>query len=318
MIPAVHPSRRAGGQQGEFNGTTFDDTAATPIQNGGPPFFGSFKPQQSLVTALLNIGSAGTYQLQIKNNSSTNSGTLTSWSLTLQRRCQAPAWASRSPTRRQASFRIFTMDPTNPLVQQHLDGRRPGRRHQQPAATAGRPSARWRSTRPTPRATPSTSPAASGGIWKTTNFLTTTRRPDLHPADRLRPDLRHQHRLDRRLRPQQRPEPVDHHRRHRRRLRATVQQHQPRGVGFLRSMDGGATWTLLDSLDQRRRRAATRCPIASPQRDHMFVGSTIVQGRRRPQAHRARQRHHLRGRRRPRAAGRRHLAEPRQRPHLDS
>ena len=32
---------------------------------------------------------------------------------------------------------------------------------------------------------------ASGGIWKTTNFLTTDPRgPDLHPADRLRPDLR--------------------------------------------------------------------------------------------------------------------------------
>ena len=104
-----------------------------------------------------------------------------------------------------------------------------------------------------------------------------TQRPDLHPADRLRPDLRDQHRRHRRLRPEQRP--------------ATSRSSSPpparatparTGVGVLRSMDGGATWTLLDStvnVDS----AGNTLPLNSPLRDHAFVGTRHVQDRRRPQ-----------------------------------
>src|SRR5205807_418900 len=33
------------GSKANFTNTTFDDAAATPIQNGGPPFFGTFNPR---------------------------------------------------------------------------------------------------------------------------------------------------------------------------------------------------------------------------------------------------------------------------------
>src|SRR5207249_23585 len=45
------------------------------------------------------------------------------------------------------------------------------------------------------------------------------------------------------------------------------------GVGFLRSMDGGATWTLLDStvnVDTSR----NPLPITDTRRDHKFFGTT--------------------------------------------
>ncbi len=41
-----------------------------------------------------------------------------------------------------------------------------------------------------------------------------------------------------------------------------------RGVGFLRSMDGGQTWTLLDSTDNTQPFAAA---AGAPQRDHLFA-----------------------------------------------
>ena len=94
--------------------------------------------------------------------------------------------------------------------------------------------------------------------------------PDLRPADRLRPDLRRSTSADRRLPPQQRPEPVDHLRRHRRRRRAGDPVAPSREPGRhpqprrrLPPLDGRrATWTLLDSTDNT-------LPFA--QRDHFFA-----------------------------------------------
>ena len=93
---------------------------------------------------------------------------------------------------------------------------------------------------------------ASGGVWKTTNFLTTSPNgPTWIPLTDFGPTYATQHRLDRRLRPEQRPAtsrsssppPA-------RAIRPTASAADTmRGVGFLRSMDGGATWTLLDSTN---------------------------------------------------------------------
>ncbi len=50
----------ATGTQANFTNTIFDDTADTFIQNGGPPFFGRFVPQQPLSSLNnLNVGGAG-------------------------------------------------------------------------------------------------------------------------------------------------------------------------------------------------------------------------------------------------------------------
>src|SRR6202011_4980595 len=102
-----------------FTNTIFDDTATTPIQNGSAPFFGRFNPQQSLLTVLGGAAVAGTYTLKIKNDSTTSgsTGTLNSWSITATKVATSDTGLGEPVADREsASFRIFTMAPTNPLA----------------------------------------------------------------------------------------------------------------------------------------------------------------------------------------------------------
>ena len=157
------------GNNQNFTSTVFDDNATTPITNGGPPFFGRFKPEQPLgvlnnSSSIKGPGGTGTglYTLEITNASTGTTGTLNSWSLTCSSRRPTTGLGEPVADQAQLSFRIFTMDPANPALQQHLDL---GRARRRSAAPARAESAASRSTRPTRRATPSTSPgpaAASG------------------------------------------------------------------------------------------------------------------------------------------------------------
>ena len=132
-------------------------------------------------------------------------------------------------------------------------------------------------------------------------------RPDLHPADRLRPDQRASTSAASpssaaTTTPTSRsssPPPA----------RATRAR---RGVGFLRSMDGGATWNLLDSTNNVDA-SGNLLPyqLAAPRPGVRRLHR--VQGRRRPQADPQRPGDHLR---RPERQQRRHLAERRHRQHL--
>jgi subtilisin-like proprotein convertase family protein len=106
------------GTQANFNGTIFDDAANTPIVNGGPPFFGRFRPQQPL--GVLNGASSirgpgntgnGVYRLQITNNGSVN-GNLTGWSIQLGKPVSGTGLGELVADRTPLDFRIFTMDPT--------------------------------------------------------------------------------------------------------------------------------------------------------------------------------------------------------------
>ena len=192
------------------------------------------------------------------------------------------------------------MDPTNPLASNTWTAVGPAVDRQRPASTPRSPAGS--AALAVDPSDPSGNTVYVGGASR--RHLEDDQlpdhqpdRPDLHPADRLRPDLRHEHRQHRRLRPQQRPQPVDHLRRHRRgrhRLRT--------GVGFLRSMDGGATWTLLDSTDNT-------LPFA--QRDHLFATTAARRAFKvvvDPTADAHRRGDRLRG---PQRRQRRHLAEPR-------
>ncbi len=76
----------AGTGQG-FSNTVFSDGAATPIANGGRPFFGTFTPNQPLNTAFAGDTAAGTYELTIISTNhpgKSGPGTLNSWSITYQ------------------------------------------------------------------------------------------------------------------------------------------------------------------------------------------------------------------------------------------
>ena len=65
--------------------TTFDDSAAVPISAGSPPFVGTFRPDQPLVTFNAKFGSAvnGTWRLRIFDDFTLDTGTLHCWSLFL-------------------------------------------------------------------------------------------------------------------------------------------------------------------------------------------------------------------------------------------
>jgi subtilisin-like proprotein convertase family protein len=73
-----------GGNGANFNGTTFDDSAANAISTGSAPFTGTFKPSQ-LLSALNNESAAGTWWLEITDSSGGGSGTLNGWSLDVTR-----------------------------------------------------------------------------------------------------------------------------------------------------------------------------------------------------------------------------------------
>ncbi len=71
-----------GGSGSGFTNTTLDDGGSTSIASGSAPFTGTFSPSTPLST-LIGHWAGGTWKLKIVNSLRHNSGTLTSWSLTL-------------------------------------------------------------------------------------------------------------------------------------------------------------------------------------------------------------------------------------------
>lgn len=71
-----------GGSGDNFTNTTFDDQATLSIQDGTPPFTGTFRPQGSL-SALEGESTLGDWTLSILDNANGDGGNLNSWSLEL-------------------------------------------------------------------------------------------------------------------------------------------------------------------------------------------------------------------------------------------
>src|SRR5207237_555633 len=90
-----------------------DDQAGGTIQQGGPPYFGRFKPQQPL-SQLDGKNAHGRYTLVIKNDG-TNPGQINSWSLTLKKPIPVSGLGEAVADQTSLSFRIFTMAGDNPL-----------------------------------------------------------------------------------------------------------------------------------------------------------------------------------------------------------
>src|SRR4029077_13305259 len=126
---------------------------------------------QSLNTGFQNKASAGVWTLQIVNTSNTNTGTLDGWTLTLYKTIAGTGLGELVADQDTASFRIFTMDPSNPLAQSEWTAVGPA------STNANGNSARIGGLALDP-SDPSGNTfyvaGASGGVWKTTNFLTSS------------------------------------------------------------------------------------------------------------------------------------------------
>ena len=271
----------ATGTKANFTNTVFSDNATTSILAGGAPFFGSFQPEQSggflqaLVTGHVGgaINSNGTWTLRIIDDKSDGIvGTLNSWSLTLTKNVTIDGLGEPVADQATVSFQILATAPTDAQSSTNWtavgptsinDGTSLNGYAGQVSSIAVDPS--------DPTGNTVYAAGASGGVWKTTNFLTTNPSgpnwiplTDFGPTDGLnigsiavfgRNDDPSQSII----------------------IAATgvgsatygIGGDTMQGVGFLRSEDGGQTWTLLDSTNNN-------LPYA--QQDHLFAETNATLG----------------------------------------
>jgi subtilisin-like proprotein convertase family protein len=169
---------------GKLYGTdsiTFSDTASVPITSGSAPFLGTFSPQEPL-SYLTGLLSGGTWTLQIKDNGA-NSGTLVSWSLKLTGALPDTGAGTEPGDDATVGFNIFNSGATS------SSGGTDAISHEvwiplMTSITAASSSSSTSASTPGPVSTIAVDPsdpsgntvyigAATGGVWKTTDFLTT-------------------------------------------------------------------------------------------------------------------------------------------------
>jgi subtilisin-like proprotein convertase family protein len=278
-----------GGTTPNFNNTIFDDTVNPPasIRNaGGNQFFGRFNPETPLGT-LAGISSAGTWKLEITNTGAIATGSLNRFALTFQKPVPSSGLGDPTADRQTVNFRIFNFAPTNPLANDTWTAVGPAgvtvRAGQQGGFAGPVSTLAYDPSDPT-RNTVYVG-AASGGIWKTSNFLTSDPAgPTYQPMTDFGPNFSLNVGSIAAFGRSSDPEQTI--------LFAGTgfaQATYPyagggpsypnyggpagRGVGLLRSFYGGKDWVLLDSsvnVDA----GGNPLPINSTARDHIFVGDT--------------------------------------------
>jgi subtilisin-like proprotein convertase family protein len=255
----------------DFTNTIFNDNATAPIENAtSAPFSGTFQPQEPL-SQVSGKAVVGTWRLIIANDgASSPAGTLNSWSLTFQKPNPASGIGEAVADQATVSFRIFTMDPTNPLSHSTWT----------PVGPAGIDGGFSSSTVTDMEVDPSDpsgnivyAATEGGGVWKTTDFLTTAASgPTWIPLTDFGPGLSINTGsialLSRNGNPNQ---TVIYAATGAATDSGAAGFGSTLGVGILRSLDGGSTWTLEDSttnVDANN----NPLPINSSLRDHKFVG----------------------------------------------
>jgi subtilisin-like proprotein convertase family protein len=172
----------SGTNTANFTNTLFDDNAGTPIQIGSAPFFATFTPQKSLASTFAGMNAKGTWTLVIQNTSTTKgTGTFNGWSLTFQKPLSTTGLGEPGSDDASASFRIFRLAQNDPLSSQSWTAVGPGAIGSGAGGGSGESSASGASGRVSGLAIDPSDPSgntvyaagASGGVWKTTNFLTT-------------------------------------------------------------------------------------------------------------------------------------------------
>ncbi len=258
-----------------FTNTVFSDSATggpgsptNPIQGGQAPFTGTYNPQEPLST-LVGKASAGTYLLVITSRSTINGHqtALVNWSLTLTRPVPITGLGELVADQSTVNLRLFSLAKGNPVASKTWTAVGPaGIGSVDPITGQATPSTH--SSRIAGIAVDPSDPSgntayvagASGGVWKTTNFLTTapggpTYVPLTDTAPTFGLNIGNIAIFPRNNDTQQ---SIIF-------LVTGEGDTTSQGVGFLRSMDGGNTWTLLDSTNNN---------LPFDQRDHKFVNTT--------------------------------------------
>ena len=282
------PGTQGQPNQTGFAGTVFDDRATTSITAARPPFSpaaGAFNPQEPFGRLVERpegpVSAKGTWRVRI-TNAGTRTGVLQNFTLTLPFVVSGTGLGEEVADRTTVGFRIFTQDPSNPLSRQQWTPVGPASQntHENPGGlNTGRVTAL--AVDPSdPSGNTVYAGGASGGIWKTANFLTTDARgPDWMPLTDLAPSFglnigsiavfgRNNDTNQSVI------------------IAATgegdslgqVRQAGGRtvvaspGIGFLLSEDGGKSWRVLDST-RNVDAGGNFLPLTSSQRDGRFRGT---------------------------------------------
>ena len=253
-----------------FTNTIFDDNATTPIQSGQAPFFATFNPQMPL-TAFQGLDAKGTWTLVISNATSGSGsvGKFNGWSLSFQKPLPTTGLGEQGSDNTSDSFSIFTLGQTDGLSSEQWTAVGPAAitgASGQVSAIAVDPSDASGNT--------VYAAGASGGIWKTTNFLTTDPSgPTYIPLTDFGPtsgiNISSIAIFPRNNDPNQSIIIAG--------TGSTTggEGHTAApGVGFLMSSDGGTTWNLIDSTSSFDSKG-NFLPIDSTSRDRVFVGMTV-------------------------------------------
>ena len=164
----------AGSSTANFSGTTLSDVASTSIDKAGAPFFGTFLPEGAFGNLFsAGLTSNGTWTLVIQNGGNFT-GTLTNYSLTFQKPVSATGLAEFPADQTTTNFQIFNLAATNALANSTWTAVGPAG-ITTTATGKGTLAGAVSSMVVDPSDTTGNTVyvgTASGGIWKTTNFLT--------------------------------------------------------------------------------------------------------------------------------------------------
>ncbi|MEZ6142256.1 MAG: proprotein convertase P-domain-containing protein [Zavarzinella sp.] len=282
VIPLATNVGTFGASKLNFTNTVFDDLSQTPIQGGSAPFSAGPYNAQFPLSALNGESASGTWILTVTNSAGiAQAATINRFEIRLPQALPTTGFGEEIADRTTVSFRIFNSDLQNELTTQQwlavgpvgnlLNEENNGTNAGPVEALAVDPS--------DPSGNTVYLGSSSGGLWKTTNFLTKDANgpiwiplTDLGPTSSL-----HISNIAVYARNNDPSQSII--------LAATgnagsVNQQGggsslgSTGVGFLRSFDGGMTWEVLDSTVNVLGNGDI-LTMNSAQRDHAFVGSNI-------------------------------------------
>ncbi len=252
----------------DFTNTVFNDFAPTAnlISNQGAPFSGGpYLPQQQLSVFNGKL-SAGTWRLEVSNKSTTRSGRIVNWGLSLPQPVLGSGLGEPVTDTTTLGFRVYTANPNQVTATTNwtplgptlnADAGTGEQTNGVVTVTAVDPS--------DPSGNTVYAGSAHGGLWKTSNFLTRdaagpTWIPLLDGASAKALRISSIAVIPRNNDPTQQSIVI---------VGTGDADTRTAGVGFLRSTDGGRTFRLINSTNNADAQT-TIYPIDSPLRDNLF------------------------------------------------